>query len=85
MFVFTPFKTTYLLSNMKFSRLIYALLLVSTGLADRSDRQALTYAALPEDIYTPPINSSVITLLDFIKSRSELSILADLLTECSGK
>jgi hypothetical protein len=70
---------------MKFSRLIYALLLVSTGLADRSDRQALTYAALPEDIYTPPINSSVITLLDFIKSRSELSILADLLTECSGK
>jgi hypothetical protein len=70
---------------MKFSRLIFTLLLASTGLADRSDRQALTYASLPEGIYAPSVNASITTLLDFIKSRSELSILANLITECGGK
>jgi hypothetical protein len=70
---------------MKFSRLIFTFLLASTGLADRSDRQALAYAALPEGIYTPSVNASITTLLDFIKSRSDLSILANLITECGGK
>jgi hypothetical protein len=70
---------------MKFSRLICTFLLAATGLADRSDRQALTYAALPEGIYTPSVNASITTLLDFIKSRSDLSILANLITECGGK
>jgi hypothetical protein len=70
---------------MKFFNFIGTLLLASAGLADRSDRQALAYATLPEGIYAPAVNVNVTTLLEFIQSRSDLSILANLISQCGGK
>jgi hypothetical protein len=65
--------------------LVPALLLPCHVLADKTNRQALTYAALPEDMYAPSANASITTLSNFIKSRSDLSILAKIVAECGGK
>lgn len=54
------------------------------GLCDRIDREPLTYATVPEGTYVPPKNSNVTTLLDFIKSRDDLTSLAGVLAECGG-
>lgn len=68
---------------MKVLPLCSALLLASTSLAN-TNRQALAYAPIPAGIYTPAADDSVTTLLDFIKSRSELSVLAKIISECGG-
>lgn len=48
------------------------------------DRQALSYAPIPDDIYQPPADSSETTLLDLIKSRDDLSELLKLVEETPG-
>ncbi|QKD56645.2 FAS1 domain-containing protein [Fusarium oxysporum Fo47] len=45
------------------------------------DRQALSYAPIPKDIYQPPTKSGETTLLDFIKSREDLSELSKLVEQ----
>jgi hypothetical protein len=69
---------------MKFTHIACILSLVSTGLTVRGTRQALDYAALPGDVYAPPVDATATTLADFIKSHSELSMLANLISECGG-
>ncbi|KAH8596300.1 FAS1 domain-containing protein [Bisporella sp. PMI_857] len=58
------------------------LALISTTICDRSDREPLSYASTPKDTYVLPKSTS--TLLDFVKSRSDLSTLADLLPKLGG-
>jgi hypothetical protein len=69
---------------MKSSNLLALCLLPVLGRCDTSNRQPLTYAAIPDRIYVPPKNSSITTLLDLVQSRSDLSILASILAECGG-
>lgn len=60
------------------------IVITALGLCDRIDRQPLTYATVPKGTYVPPKNSNVTTLLDFIKSRNDLTSLASVLAECGG-
>ncbi|OBT58043.1 hypothetical protein VE04_01408 [Pseudogymnoascus sp. 24MN13] len=60
------------------------IVITALGLCDRIDRQPLTYATVPEGTYVPPKNSNATTLLDFIKSRDDLTSLAIILAECGG-
>jgi hypothetical protein len=69
---------------MKTSNLLALCLLPVFGRCDTSNRQPLTYAPIPDGTYVPPKNSSITTLLDLVQSRSELSTLASILTECGG-
>lgn len=67
-------------------RLIFNLMLISTLFSPVfcSSRQPLSYAAAPQGIYTAPKGDSK-TLLDVIKSRDDLSSLAEALREPAGK
>lgn len=49
------------------------------------DRQLLDYAPIPTDAYTPSLGPDTVTLLDFIKSRPELSSLKDILEQTAGE
>lgn len=49
------------------------------------DRQLLSYAPIPVDAYSPPANSSITTLLDFVTSRSDLTNLTAILEQAAGK
>lgn len=49
------------------------------------DRPPLELAPIPTDTYVAPVGTNVTTLLGFIKSRDDLSMLADLLTELEGQ
>jgi len=69
---------------MKVKSFLCLLLLTSVGRCDTTSRQPLAYAPLPQGTYVPPKNSSVTTLLDFVKSHSDLSVLAGVLAECGG-
>jgi hypothetical protein len=48
------------------------------------DRQLLSYAPIPTDAYTPPVNSTTTTLLDLVKSRPELSNLSSMIERVPG-
>jgi hypothetical protein len=48
------------------------------------DRQPLSFAPIPDGTYIPPNPSGVTTLLDFIQSRQDLSILASVVHEAGG-
>ncbi|KFY91691.1 hypothetical protein V500_04510 [Pseudogymnoascus sp. VKM F-4518 (FW-2643)] len=65
-------------------RIFSVIVITALGLCDRIDRQPLTYATVPEGTYVPPKNPNVTTLLDFVKSRSDLTSLASILAECGG-
>lgn len=57
----------------------------SIGCASIIDRQLLTYAPIPADAYTPTVNASILTLLEFVKSRPELSNLTAVLEQSAGQ
>lgn len=61
---------------------ITLLLSISTPLV--LARDPLTYAPEPAGLYAPPRNQSVVTLLDLIQSRSELSTLAEAIKAPAG-
>ncbi|KAH8881394.1 FAS1 domain-containing protein [Thozetella sp. PMI_491] len=63
---------------------LLAALFVGLTCADVLDRQPLSYAPTPEGTYSPPKNASVTTLLDFIKSREDLSTLGAVLEGSAG-
>ncbi|EXF76554.1 hypothetical protein CFIO01_12659 [Colletotrichum fioriniae PJ7] len=69
---------------MKFINLLSILTLgtISTGAA--ADRNPLSYASKPAGTYVPPKISNTTTLLDFIKSRSDLTTLAKVLDGSAG-
>lgn len=69
---------------MKFIRPLLLFSTIAVSVCDRLDRQALSYAAIPNGVYVPPKNSSIVTLLDVVKSHDDLSILAEILEECVG-
>lgn len=69
---------------MKLYTYISLVALVSLGGCDKTDRQPLTYAPIPDGTYVPTKNSSVTTLLDFVNSRDDLTILAGILKESAG-
>lgn len=69
---------------MKLYTVISLVALVSFGVCDKTNRQPLTYAPIPNGTYVPTKNSSVTTLLDFVNSRDDLTILAGVLKECAG-
>jgi hypothetical protein len=57
---------------------------IAVSVCERLDRQILSYAAIPNGVYVPSKNSSIVTLLDVVKSHDDLSILAEVLEECGG-
>jgi hypothetical protein len=54
------------------------------GLCDQTNRKPLSYAAVPDGTYVSPKSSNITTLLDFVKSRSDLTTLAGVIEECAG-
>ncbi|CZR65749.1 uncharacterized protein PAC_15649 [Phialocephala subalpina] len=69
---------------MKFAVISTLLALTISVSCDNLGRKPLTYASVPDGTYFPPKNSSVTTLLDFVKSRDDLTTLASVLAECGG-
>lgn len=69
---------------MRLFRVITSILTFTGGFCDKTGRQPLTYAPIPEGVYVPLKNSSTLTLLDFVKSRSDLSILAEIVEKLGG-
>lgn len=49
------------------------------------DRQLLTYAPTPNGAYTPPVDNDTVTLLDLVKSRSDLTNLTKILEQAAGE
>lgn len=48
------------------------------------DRLPLSFAPIPDGTYIAPVASNVTTLLDFIRSQDELSILLSMVEETGG-
>lgn len=65
-------------------RIFSIIFITALGLCDRIDRQPLSYATIPNGTYVLPKNSNVTTLLDFVKSRDDLTSLASVLAESAG-
>lgn len=57
----------------------------TTSGSTSSMRQPLSYAPLPDDVYVAPVPNSTVTLLNFIRSRPELSTLAQVVEGPAGK
>jgi hypothetical protein len=70
---------------MKFSSIVSAIASVHLCSGKRVDRQLLSHAPVPVGTYAPVKNVSVTTLLDFLQSRGELSVLAGMLGQLSGE
>ncbi|RMJ16101.1 hypothetical protein CDV36_004229 [Fusarium kuroshium] len=66
---------------MRFYSLFLSALAASTSLCEIVDRQPLTFAPVPDDTYVAPASD---TLLDFIQSREDLSILSSTLDQLGG-
>lgn len=49
------------------------------------DRRPLSFATIPDGTYIAPNPSNVTTLLEFIRSREDLSILASVVEEAGGQ
>lgn len=49
------------------------------------DRQPLSFAPVPNDVYIAPNSANVTTLLNFINSREDLSILASVAEQTGGQ
>jgi hypothetical protein len=69
---------------MKFANLSLSFLTIAIIVCDRINRQVLNYAAIPDGLYVIPKNSTTVTLLDLIKSRDDLTALAEVLEKCNG-
>ena len=70
--------------TMKVSSFVCLLATILPGMCDPTNREPLTYAPTPNGTYVLPKNSSVSTLLDFVKSRPDLSKLATVLSGSAG-
>lgn len=65
---------------------IFAYLLLNCLVfAESNDRLPLSYRAIPENLYEPPKPVGSISLLEHVNSRSNLNILARILSESAGK
>jgi hypothetical protein len=69
---------------MRLQSLLSILGLAAVAQAKVFDRQVLSYAPIPEGTYVPPTKPGEVTLLDFIKSRDDLSELAKVVSETPG-
>ncbi|KAL3418224.1 hypothetical protein PVAG01_09939 [Phlyctema vagabunda] len=70
---------------MKFWKSVpFALGLVTSAACADADRAPLSYAAIPNNTYVAAKPAGVITLLEFIQSRNDLSILSSLLDQLGG-
>lgn len=58
--------------------------LVASCKAKVFDRRWLSYAPIPEGTYEPPKTPGEVTLLDFIKSRDDLSELLKVVNQTPG-
>ncbi|PNP57549.1 hypothetical protein THARTR1_02547 [Trichoderma harzianum] len=65
-------------------RMLFLSLLGGLVSADVVDHDPLAYYPAPSGTYIPPKDPTINTLLDFVKSRDDLSILATVLSECAG-
>lgn len=63
---------------------LFLSLLGSLASADVVDHDPLEYFPSPSGTYIPPKDPSIRTLLDVVKSRDDLSMLAEVLSECAG-
>lgn len=69
---------------VKSRTLFFLSLLGGLASADIVDRNPLAYFPSPSGTYIPPKDPTITTLLDVVKSRDDLSILAEVLGECAG-
>ncbi|KAI1762236.1 FAS1 domain-containing protein [Hypoxylon sp. FL1150] len=64
---------------------VFALILFNCLVsAEDSDRLPLSYRPSPDNLYVPPTSGDSITLLDYVNSTDDLSILAGIVSECAG-
>ncbi|RFU81201.1 fas1 domain-containing [Trichoderma arundinaceum] len=64
--------------------ILFLYLLGGFSSADVVHHDPLEYFPAPSGTYVPPKDPSIRTLLDVVKSRDDLSILAEVLSECAG-
>ncbi|KAF6830660.1 beta-ig-h3 fasciclin [Colletotrichum musicola] len=69
---------------MRFTSILGSLVIGLACAAESLDRRPLSYAPKPEGTYVPPKATGFVTLLDFIKSRSDLTELAKVLNGSAG-
>ncbi|PQE27962.1 Fasciclin domain family protein [Rutstroemia sp. NJR-2017a BVV2] len=69
---------------MKLSNVLSITTVVASAFCINTSRQPLSYASVPNDTYVATKPAGVTTLLDFVKSREELSVLASLLSQLGG-
>lgn len=70
---------------MRYGQLLAALCFVLAAQAEVLDRKQLSYAPIPNGTYVPEGTPDTTTLLDFIKSRSDLSKLASIIDQSAGE
>ncbi|KXH48045.1 hypothetical protein CSIM01_11004 [Colletotrichum simmondsii] len=69
---------------MKLINLLRILTLGTISTVTSAERKPLSYASKPAGTYVAPKTSNTTTLLDFIKSRSDLTTLAEVLNGSAG-
>ncbi|XXG96833.1 hypothetical protein Hte_003124 [Hypoxylon texense] len=52
--------------------------------AEDNGRLPLSYRPSPESVYVPPKPEDSVSLLDYVNSRDDLTILAQVVSECAG-
>lgn len=72
-------------SKMRFDGILAVCAVVTSAQGKVFDRQPLSYVEIPEGTYEPPNKSGETTLLDFIKSRDDLTELAKLVEQVPGR
>jgi hypothetical protein len=71
--------------NMKLSNGLSIATVIASAFCITTSRQPLSYASVPNGTYVAMKPAGVTTLLDFVKSREELSVLAGLLSQLGGE
>ncbi|KAJ5708164.1 FAS1 domain-containing protein [Penicillium malachiteum] len=69
---------------MRFQHVFLALGAALVAHCEVLDRLPLSFAPIPDGTYVAPVASNVTTLLDFIRSRDELSFLSSMVEETGG-
>ncbi|GKT50739.1 uncharacterized protein ColSpa_10920 [Colletotrichum spaethianum] len=69
---------------MKFSSILSILVLGAGSVVHVTDRNPLSYVPKPEGTYVPQRTPNITTLLDFVKSRSDLATFTKILNRSAG-
>ena len=69
---------------MKIQHIFLAFEAVLEAYCEVQDRLPLSFAPIPDGTYIAPVEANVTTLLEFIRSQDDLSMLASMTEETGG-